>query len=72
MSDKHARFEARDVSPPTGQDQDGKQKYKGPERRRDNRRDAQDRREEVRFEPGKDDRREKPGRRKEDKAPKFW
>lgn len=40
--------------------------YNGPERRRDQRRKAQDRRVEIRFEPGKDDRRQGRGRRKTD------
>lgn len=72
MSDKRAHFEARDRSPPVDYDTEGKPTYKGTERRRQNRRDGKDRREEVRFEAGKEDRRQKPGRRKEDKAPKFW
>lgn len=72
MSDKRANFEARDLSPPIDYDTDGKPTYKGPERRRHNRRSSKDRRGEVRFEPGKEDRRQKPGRRKDDKLPKFW
>lgn len=72
MSDKRAHFEVRDLSPRIDYDSDGKPVYKGPERRRQNRRDGRDRREEVRFEFGKDDRRQEPGRREGDKAPKFW
>lgn len=40
--------------------------YTGPERRREQRRKNPDRREEIRFEPGKDDRRKNKGRRKTD------
>ena len=41
--------------------------YKGPERRRrGQRREKTDRREEVRFEPDREDRRKNRGRRKED------
>jgi len=40
--------------------------YTGPERRSDQRRKKTDRREDVRFEPGKDDRRQGKGRRKSD------
>lgn len=46
--------------------------YKGPNRRRVHRRNRGDRREEMRFEPDKNDRRVNPGRRAEDKTPKFW
>jgi len=44
----------------------------GPERRRDNRRQAVDRRVDVRFDPKASDRRQKDGRRENDAAPKFW
>ena len=47
-------------------------KYTGQERRRKNRRNSKDRRADVRFEIDKSDRREKPGRRHDDSAPKFW
>lgn len=40
--------------------------YTGPERRSDQRRKKTDRREDIRFEPGKDDRRQGKGRRKSD------
>ena len=40
--------------------------YKGPERRREQRREKTDRREEVRFEPDREDRRKNYGRRKKD------
>lgn len=40
--------------------------YKGPERRREQRRKKTDRREEVRFEPDLEDRRKDYGRRRED------
>ena len=46
--------------------------YKGAERRRGHRRSNGDRRQEMRFELDKSDRRENPGRRAEDKTPKFW
>jgi len=46
--------------------------YTGPERRHGERRVLADRRAEVRWEPGKDDRRQNPGRRKTDRDPTFW
>lgn len=46
--------------------------YAGQERRRRNRRGQKERREEVRFELDKEDRRQLSGRRKEDKVPGFW
>ena len=45
--------------------------YNGPERRHGERRITPDRRAEVRWEPGKDDRRQNPGRRKTDFDPTF-
>jgi hypothetical protein len=44
--------------------------YKGPERRRDQRRKTTDRRQEIRFEPDREDRRKNNGRRKRDQL--FW
>ncbi len=73
MSREKALFEAREVSPPSyGEEDKPLKKYMGPERRRDNRRTGKDRRDEVRFEIGKDDRRQSQGRRRGDKNPKFW
>lgn len=46
--------------------------YKGPERRREVRRKNSDRRQDIRFEPDKDDRRQSPGRRKDDKDNNLW
>lgn len=40
--------------------------YNGPERRQEQRRKTTDRRVEIRFEPGKEDRRQSKGRRKTD------
>lgn len=50
----------------------GERKYLGSERRKTNRRSGIDRRTEVRFEPGGDDRRASLGRRHDDQAPQFW
>ena len=73
MSREKALFEAREVSPPSSEEEDKTlKKYIGPERRRDNRRAGKDRRDEVRFELGKEDRRQSQGRRRGDKNPKFW
>ena len=44
--------------------------YKGPERRRTQRRQTGDRRQEIRFEPDREDRRKNDGRRKTDQ--RFW
>jgi len=46
--------------------------YKGPERRRKHRRGHTDRREEMRFDLDKTDRRVLAGRRSGDKQVKFW
>ena len=72
MSDKTARFEARDLSPPVCKDRKGEKHYTGPERRRGNRRGSEDRREAVRFDISRPERREQAGRREDEKAPKFW
>ena len=67
------RFEARDPSPPgAGSDTKNPKKYMGPERRRDHRRTGEDRRGDIRFEVGKEDRRKNSGRRRDDKSPDFW
>ena len=49
-----------------------KKKYMGIERRRDNRRKAQDRRSDVRFDLNSSDRRENNGRREDDSTVKYW
>ena len=49
-----------------------KRAYHGLERRRALRRTGEDRRQEVRFESGKEDRRKGEGRREDDHTPKFW
>ncbi len=73
MSREKALFEAREVSPPSYEEEDQPlKKYMGPEKRRQNRRAGKDRRDEVRFELGKEDRRQNQGRRRGDKNPKFW
>lgn len=73
MPPEKSLFEARDVSPPSyGGEKNNLKKYMGPERRRENRRSGHDRRSEVRFELGKEDRRQNPGRREGDKNPRFW
>lgn len=68
-----AQFGIMDVTPGAATtDRDGNKQYKGTERRQDNRRQYQDRRAEVRFEPGKEDRRQVPGRREDDESVSFW
>jgi hypothetical protein len=49
-----------------------KEKYTDKERRRENQRQAKDRRTDVRFDLTKADRRETQGRREDDITPKFW
>lgn len=56
-------FEARDPTP---------EAYRGAERRRLHRRGHHDRREEMRFDMDKPDRRVCSGRRAGDKRPSFW
>lgn len=51
---------------------DNKEDYKGPERRKEQRRKAVDRRSDVRFEPDKEDRRKNAGRRKSDRDGNLW
>ncbi len=66
MSER-AQFEVREVGSGSGAaDTDGNKKYMGQERRREHRRTGIDRRTDVRFEPGKDDRRKNHGRRHDD------
>ena len=80
MPNKKSTFESRDVSSGltlevegTGDDETSKdKKYVGQERRQTNRRETTDRREEVRFEIKNTDRREKQGRRGDDKSPTFY
>lgn len=72
MSEK-AIFGELDHSPnAVATSSDGEKKYMGQERRKDNRRSGIDRRTDVRFEPGKDDRRQNHGRRHDDNSPTFW
>jgi hypothetical protein len=66
-------FESLDTHPASfDSEEPGEKKYMGPERRRDNRRKAVDRRVDVRFELKASDRREKDGRRQDDASVKFW
>ena len=66
-------FEAREPGPVTASaEHPNAKKYMGQERRRDNRRQSKDRRDYVRFELDKSDRRENPGRREDDAAATFW
>ena len=68
-----AQFEARDLSPYAVRiERSGRTKYLGVERRSANRRCGLDRRTDVRFEPGKEDRRQNNGRRDDDGTPTFW
>ena len=70
---ERAHFEALEVSPPAASsDTRNPKKYMGPEQRRGHRRTREDRRNDIRFELDKDDRRKNPGRRRDDKAPDFW
>lgn len=73
MPTDKASFSARDPSPCSSVGVTaGKKKYMGVERRRFNRRAVEDRREEIRFELSKEDRRNSTGRREHDSDPKFW
>jgi hypothetical protein len=71
-----ALFEAREPGSSSGTatfgEQEQRARYNGVERRRQHRRVKADRREELRFELDKPDRRVNPGRRAGDKSPKFW
>ena len=72
MSGEKATFESRDVTGLTPSKDDEEMTYLGPERRRVNRRTGKERRGEVRFEFGKEDRRKNHGRRGKDCGPDFW
>jgi len=79
MSGTKSTFESHDLSSGLSleveKDDDSTEeeaKYKGKERRSENRREAKDRREEVRFEIKKTDRRDSQGRRSDDKTPTFY
>lgn len=64
---ERAQFQVREIgSGSCGTGADGSKKYAGVERRREHRRTGIDRRTDVRFEPGKDDRRKNHGRRHDD------
>ena len=52
--------------------EDDSKPYKGPERRKEQRRKKNDRREEIRFELDKEDRRKGAGRRKSDRDGNLW
>ena len=68
-----AQFEARDLSPcAISIDRSADKKYLGVERRNANRRCGLERRTDVRFEPGKEDRRQNNGRRDDDGTATFW
>lgn len=67
-----ATFDSRDLTGPTDSSNKKLHEYMGLDRRRVNRRVAQDRREDVRFEFGKEDRRSSHGRRENDQGPDFW
>ena len=78
MTGKKSIFESQELSSGLSLEveKDGEpgeeSKYTGKERRKENRRESKDRREEVRFEIKKTDRRETQGRRKDDKSPTFY
>ena len=80
MPNQKSTFESRDLSSGLtletegdGDDETPKdEKYLGQERRQTNRRESTDRREEVRFEITKTDRRENQGRRSDDNSPTFY
>jgi hypothetical protein len=78
MPTQKPTFESRDLTSSLtleteGDDETPKdEKYLGQERRKTNRREATDRREEVRFEIKTTDRRVKQGRRGDDKSPAFY
>lgn len=73
MPNNKASFYSRDPTPLTSDTSDPtKKKYMGVERRRGNRRVSADRRNDVRFELNKSDRRQNNGRREKDGSVKFW
>lgn len=68
-----ATFGATDLSPVyINEEPSSSEPYSGSERRWNNRRSAEDRRKEVRFDFDSSDRRKNPGRRSDDPCPKPW
>ena len=73
MTSQRASFYSRDPDRLIRDKADpSKKKYLGIERRMENRRTAQDRRVDIRFDMTKKDRRLNDGRREDDAALKFW
>ncbi len=73
MTSHRASFYSRDPDRLIRDKKDpSKKKFIGMERRRANRRRAQDRRVDVRFDLTKTERRQLVGRREDDATPKFW
>ena len=73
MTSQRASFYSRDPDRLIRDKTDpSKTKYLGIERRRSHRRRAQDRRDDVRFDVTKTDRRQIVGRRADDASLKFW
>jgi len=70
MPNNKSTFESHDLT--SGLSLEVEKDAESTERRRENRREAKDRREEVRFEIKKTDRRETHGRRSDDNSPTFW
>ena len=73
MSEK-ATFYSKDPGADAAQVEDvtGRRQYNGVDRRRQNRRQQADRREDVRFEVSKEDRRKNEGRREDDAKVSYW
>lgn len=69
---QRATFDSSDLTAPTSSKNENLHKYMGVERRRIDRRSTAERRADVRFEFGKEDRRKDHGRRDNDKGPDFW
>jgi hypothetical protein len=74
MPDQKSTFEVKDTTPPQfgSEDCHKKDKYMGIEHRKDNRRKAHDRRDDVRFDLKAEDRRQCPGRREGDQTAARW
>ena len=78
MTAKKSIFESHELSSSLSLETENDREYgeelkpTGQERRKEVRRKSKDRREEVRFEINKTDRRETQGRRQDDKLPSFY
>lgn len=72
MPEPRAQFGSVETTADFTERKPAARKYMGQERRRGHRRISRDRRQEIRFEFNKEDRRQQRGRRDGENTPSFW